>query len=48
LKGEITRFFQKGKRENWRKMLFPEGLKCKNALPEGVQVSVRFLCIPEG
>jgi hypothetical protein len=22
-------------------MLFPEGLKCKNALPEGVQVSSR-------
>jgi hypothetical protein len=35
-------------------MLFPEGLKSKKALPEGVQVSSRgvnyidFFCIPEG
>ena len=27
--------------KNGRKMLFPEGLKSKNALPEGVQVSSR-------
>ena len=41
-KGEISHFFQRGNWGKWKKnRLFPEGLKCKNALPEGVQVSSR-------
>jgi hypothetical protein len=51
---KLVFFFRGVIGENRRKMLFPEGLKCKNALPEGVQVSSRgvnytdFFCIPEG
>jgi hypothetical protein len=41
VRGKLVIFSRGVIGKNGRKLLFPEGLKCKNALPEGVQVSSR-------
>ena len=40
-RGKLVLFSRGVIGKNGRKMLFPEGLKTKNALPDGVQVSFR-------